>query len=163
MKLIAHRANTNGPNSNTENNPDKIIECIENGYDVEVDIRYDIKTDTLWLGHDTPEYMVNWWWLAGKADHLWIHCKDIQTLHEFSTKTSSQVFLVLLITFSMSTKMNFLPMKSAMKHIVNRLIEIKVIFTRCNKTPDNPMFCNRLFIIDEYELPKACKTSFVFN
>lgn len=89
MKLIAHRANTNGPNSNTENNPDKIIECIENGYNVEVDIRYDIKTDTLWLGHDTPEYMVNWWWLAGKADHLWIHCKDIQTLHEFSTKTSS--------------------------------------------------------------------------
>lgn len=89
MKLIAHRGNTNGHNSKTENHPDQIIKCIENGYDVEVDLRYDTKTDTLWLGHDAPQHMITWWWLAGKADYLWIHCKDIQTLHEFSTKTSS--------------------------------------------------------------------------
>lgn len=89
MKLIAHRGNTNGHNPKTENHPDQIIKCIENGYDVEVDIRYDTKTDTLWLGHDAPQHMTTWWWLAGKADYLWIHCKDIQTLHEFSTKTSS--------------------------------------------------------------------------
>ena len=88
MKLIAHRGNTNGPSPDTENHPVQIIKCIESGYDVEVDLRYDIKSDTLWLGHDEPQYMVTWWWLAGKADHLWIHCKDIQTLHEFSTKTS---------------------------------------------------------------------------
>ena len=40
------------------------------------------------MGHDEPQYMVTWWWLAGKAEHLWIHCKNIQTLHEFSTKTA---------------------------------------------------------------------------
>ena len=45
MKLIAHRANINGPDSSTENSPDQIDKCIEQGYDVEVDIRYDPKTD----------------------------------------------------------------------------------------------------------------------
>lgn len=92
MKLIAHRANLNGPNSTTENSPEQIIYCIEQGYDVEVDVRYDTKSNTLWLGHDEPQYMVSWYWLAGKANHLWIHCKDIATLHEFSVKTSGYNF-----------------------------------------------------------------------
>ena len=32
--------------------------------------------------------MVTWYWLAGKQDYLWIHCKDITTFHEFSMKIS---------------------------------------------------------------------------
>ena len=76
MKLIAHRANTNGPDASIENDPKQIDKCIEQGYDVEIDVRYDPKTERLWLGHDTPDYPVTWWWLAGRADHLWIHCKD---------------------------------------------------------------------------------------
>lgn len=88
MKLIAHRANIDGPNSDTENSPDKIQECIEDGYDVEIDVRYDPKTERLWLGHDEPQYPVTWWWLAGRANYLWIHCKDITTLHAFSNRTS---------------------------------------------------------------------------
>ena len=88
MKLIAHRGNIDGPNPETENTPEQIVKCIDQGYDVEVDIRIDIKTNTLWLGHDTPDHMITWWWLAGKSKNLWIHCKDIQTLHEFSANTS---------------------------------------------------------------------------
>ena len=88
MKLIAHRANIDGPNSDTENSPDKIQECIEDGYDVEIDVRYDPKTERLWLGHDEPQYPLTWWWLAGRANYLWIHCKDITTLHAFSNGTS---------------------------------------------------------------------------
>ena len=88
MKLIAHRANLDGPDPSTENSPEQIISCIEQGYDVEIDVRYDPLTDRLWLGHDEPQYMITWFWLAGKQDHLWIHCKDITTLHEFSDKTS---------------------------------------------------------------------------
>ena len=88
MKIIAHRANLNGPNPLTENHPDQIISCIESGYDVEIDVRYDLETDKVLLGHDESQYDVTWYWLAGKTDHLWIHCKDITTLHEFSTKTS---------------------------------------------------------------------------
>ena len=88
MKLIAHRANTNGPDASIENDPKQIDKCIEQGYDVEIDVRYDPKTERLWLGHDTPDYPVTWWWLAGRADHLWIHCKDITTLHQFSNATN---------------------------------------------------------------------------
>ena len=88
MKLIAHRANVEGPNPSTENKPEQIISCIEQGYDVEIDVRYDPYTNKLWLGHDEPQYMITWYWLAGNQDRLWIHCKDITTLHEFSAKTS---------------------------------------------------------------------------
>lgn len=87
MKLIAHRANLNGPNPLEENSPDQIQRCIESGVDVEIDVRYDPKTNSLWLGHDEPQYMVTWWWLAGRAEHLWIHCKDLITLHQFATET----------------------------------------------------------------------------
>ena len=88
MRLIAHRANTDGPNLETENHPDKILECIEQGYDVEIDVRYEPKSETLWLGHDEPQYMVSWYWMAGKAQYLWIHCKDLTTLYEFVNNTN---------------------------------------------------------------------------
>lgn len=87
MKLIAHRANLNGPKPETENHPHQILYCIEQGYDVEIDLRYDPVTDRFWLGHDEPQYMITWYWLAGNQDKLWIHCKDLTTLHEFSYNT----------------------------------------------------------------------------
>tara|TARA_B100000287_G_scaffold416911_1_gene452135 strand:+ start:22 stop:498 length:477 start_codon:yes stop_codon:yes gene_type:complete len=87
MKLIAHKGNTDGPNPATENHPEQVEKCIEAGYDVEVDLWYD-QDGKLWLGHKEPQYEVTWWWLAGKAEHLWIHCKDFPTLHEFTTNTS---------------------------------------------------------------------------
>jgi len=40
------------------------------------------------LGHDEPQHAVTWWWLAGRSQHLWIHCKDITTLHAFANGTS---------------------------------------------------------------------------
>ena len=57
MKLIAHRGNIDGPNPETENTPEQIVKCIDQGYDVEVDIRIDIKTNTLWLEDDTPDHI----------------------------------------------------------------------------------------------------------
>ena len=88
MKLISHRANTDGSNTSTENSPEQIARCIEKGYDVEIDIRYDSLTDKLWLGHDEPQYSVNWYWLAEKKDNLWIHCKNLDALYHFSHGTS---------------------------------------------------------------------------
>jgi len=87
MRIIAHRANIDGPGPD-ENKPDQIDKCIELGYDVEIDVRYDQHTNRLWLGHDKPQYMVTWYWLANRNEYLWIHCKDITTLYEFSAKTS---------------------------------------------------------------------------
>jgi len=88
MKLIAHKGNVNGPNTSTENTPQQIDWCIENGYDVEIDVRYNVEKDKFYLGHDESKYEINWWWLAGRLEHLWIHCKDLTTLHEFTSNTS---------------------------------------------------------------------------
>ena len=88
MKLIAHKGNVNGPDPSKENTPEQIEWCIDNGYDVEIDVRYNSENDKFYLGHDDSQYEINWWWLAGKTDHLWIHCKDITTLHEFAANTS---------------------------------------------------------------------------
>ena len=88
MKLIAHKGNVNGPDPSKENTPEQIEWCIDNGYDVEIDIRYNPDNDKFYLGHDEHQHEVNWWWLAGKSAHLWIHCKDLTTLHEFTANTS---------------------------------------------------------------------------
>ena len=83
MIIISHRGNIDGP-SEGENHPDSIDKCISLGYDVEVDVRYDLLTSVFWLGHDKPQYKVSWKWVANRHDRLWIHCKDIITLHEFT-------------------------------------------------------------------------------
>jgi hypothetical protein len=88
MKLIAHKGNIDGPNPASENNPEQIDVCIAAGYDVEVDLWWDNEKRKLWLGHCEPQYEVSWWWLAGRTDHLWIHCKDFATLNEFTINTS---------------------------------------------------------------------------
>ena len=89
MKLIAHRGNTHGPDEGKENSPDYIDQCLSEGYDAEIDVRYDPKTNVLWLGHDEPQYKVSWKWIANRNELLWIHCKDITTLHEFSKTTTT--------------------------------------------------------------------------
>ncbi len=88
MKLISHRGNTSGPNPLMENNPEYIDEAIDSGFDVEIDLRYHILTQSLWLGHDEPQYKIDWWWLAKRNKQLWIHCKNIDTLDYMSTNTS---------------------------------------------------------------------------
>ena len=88
MKLIAHKGNINGPNPAIENNPEQIDVCITAGYDVEIDLWWDAEERKLWLGRSERQYEITWWWLAGRSNHLWIHCKDFPTLHEFTTNTS---------------------------------------------------------------------------
>ena len=39
MKIIAHRANLDGPNSRNENQISSINNCLDLGFDVEIDIR----------------------------------------------------------------------------------------------------------------------------
>lgn len=87
MKLIAHRGNINGPNPLDENNPEYIEKAISNGYDVEIDIRYETSGNNFYLGHDDPQYEVNSQWLLKRMNNLWIHCKNINSLFYFSSKT----------------------------------------------------------------------------
>ena len=91
MKLIAHRGNINGPNPETENTVNQIDKCIEEGYDVEIDLWYNITTQTFWLGHDHPKEIITFYELAKRSQYLWVHCKDITTL-DFMSRTSFNFF-----------------------------------------------------------------------
>ncbi len=88
MKLIAHRGNIKGTNSSQENCPEYVESAINDGFDVEVDIWYDRFDNKFYLGHDSPQYATTWGWLAKNIAHLWIHCKNIEALYEFSHATS---------------------------------------------------------------------------
>jgi hypothetical protein len=88
MKLIAHRGNINEPNPLEENKPEYIEEAISQGFDVEIDLRYDTLNKKLYLGHDEPQYPTTWFWVGQYIDNLWIHCKNVEALYEFSHTTS---------------------------------------------------------------------------
>lgn len=77
MKLIAHRGNINGPDPENENSPKYVESAIQQGYDVEIDLRVGVG---LQLGHDKSQYFIDSSWLNTFKDNLWIHCKDFATL-----------------------------------------------------------------------------------
>ena len=84
MKLIAHRGNINGSDPLEENSPEYIEAAIAEGYDVEIDIRYDTFDKKLYLGHDEPQYVTTWFWLGKYINNLWVHCKNVEALYEFA-------------------------------------------------------------------------------
>lgn len=84
MKLIAHRGNVEGPKPREENNPEYIEKAIFMGYDVEVDVWYDKYEEQFYLGHDEMQYLVHIDWLEKNIDSIWIHCKNIESLYQFS-------------------------------------------------------------------------------
>jgi hypothetical protein len=74
VKLISHRGNINGSDSLNENAPLYIDAAISAKFDVEVDFW---KIDhRFYLGHDHPQYEVNYRWFKDREHKLWIHCKN---------------------------------------------------------------------------------------
>ena len=47
MKIISHRGNLNGPESETENSPQKIEQALKLGYECEIDVWYESGNFTL--------------------------------------------------------------------------------------------------------------------
>jgi len=78
MKIISHRGNLNGIDEQRENNPIFIDECIQFGFDVEIDLR--VKNKTLYLGHDYAQYPISIEWLLERKQNLWIHIKEYEAL-----------------------------------------------------------------------------------
>ena len=74
--LISHRGNIDGKIVERENSPEYIMEAINKGYSVEVDVWY--VSGVLYLGHDKPQYDISIDFL--KNDKLWCHCKNIEAL-----------------------------------------------------------------------------------
>ena len=81
MIRISHRGNTDGPNPKRENIPTYIVETLERGFDVEVDIRY--IDGQYYLGHDYPRVPISLDFL--KNPRLWCHAKDGTTLRKALT------------------------------------------------------------------------------
>lgn len=73
LRIISHRGNLSGPGQR-ENHPEQIDSCIESGFDCEIDLW--VKGDTLLLGHDFGEYLINLKWLRDRENSLWVHCKN---------------------------------------------------------------------------------------
>lgn len=81
MKIIAHRANFEGPNTNKENQKFSINYCLELGYDVEIDIRF--LEGKLYLGHDEPKVIISLEELRMIKNKVWIHCKNLNAISFF--------------------------------------------------------------------------------
>lgn len=73
---VCHRGNLVGPVRKLENNFGILIQREIQGHEVEVDVWY--HENTLWLGHDKPEYKITLEWLAN-SNRRWIHAKDGKT------------------------------------------------------------------------------------
>ena len=80
MILISHKGNTNGKIDSKENKPDYILEAIDKGFDVEIDVWYTNSNKGWFLGHDQPQYRVDSDFL--KMSEIWCHAKDVNTLNE---------------------------------------------------------------------------------
>ncbi len=88
MILIAHRGNIAGANPELENNPLYVDKAIEQGYNVEIDIRGSFYTK-FYLGHDKPQYIVSPGWLFERSQYLWLHAKDLQALHSLTQQVTA--------------------------------------------------------------------------
>jgi hypothetical protein len=77
MNFISHRGNIDGK-CGKENHPEQIKLCVEQGYEVEIDV-WGIDSK-FYLGHDNPQYLVDFMFLCNTPG-LWIHCKNIEALN----------------------------------------------------------------------------------
>jgi hypothetical protein len=83
MILISHRGNLKGRIETSENNPLYVDEALTQGYDVEIDVWYIESENTEWslfLGHDYPQYQIDFEWFTKRLTKLWVHCKNIESI-----------------------------------------------------------------------------------
>lgn len=90
MKIISHRGNIKGINSENENKPSYIDSAIKLGYEVEIDIRF--VDNEFWLGHDYGQYKINEKWMDLRKNYLWFHCKDIESALKLSEMNNFNFF-----------------------------------------------------------------------
>ena len=83
MILISHRGNINGRMESWENEPTYLDLAISKEYDIEVDVWY--VDGVLYLGHDKPQYGVDFRWFRDRITKLWVHCKNIEAVLFFKT------------------------------------------------------------------------------
>jgi len=90
VKIIAHRANLNGPKPYDENNPLIVDKVIEMGLDVEIDLR--CYNNQYYLGHDNPDYAISKQWLEDRSEFLWVHCKNEESIMNLNNTKNINYF-----------------------------------------------------------------------
>jgi hypothetical protein len=85
MFKISHRGNLTGPNIERENTISYVEEALNDNYSCEVDLW--LANNTLFFGHDEPQYLVPKGFLEHNKDLLWIHCKNLNAL-DYLTKNN---------------------------------------------------------------------------
>lgn len=88
MILISHRGNINGRKIEKENTEEYILEAINKGYNVEIDVWY--FNDKWYLGHNEPEKLIDFNFLLNPK--FWIHAKSIDTLYELIKHKELKIF-----------------------------------------------------------------------
>jgi hypothetical protein len=86
MILIAHRGNLTGPNKESENMPDYINVAIQKGFYVEIDVW--LINNKLFLGHDEPQYEINFDFIENS--HMYCHAKNLDAL-EYMIKNKDKI------------------------------------------------------------------------
>jgi len=116
MKIIAHRANINGPNKSLENKPEQILYAISQGYDCEIDLWY--INNILYLGHDEPQYQIGINFLIEYADKLWCHCKHMESFESLLQYNQLNCFYHQSDDYILTSKKNIwvYPGKTVPKH-----------------------------------------------
>jgi hypothetical protein len=74
MILISHRGNIDGVHKSYENQVDYINNALNEGFEVEIDVRCHNKQ--LYLGHDEPNVKIDNSFLINSK--LWCHAKDLE-------------------------------------------------------------------------------------
>ena len=86
MRVISHRGNLYGPNKDTENKIDCVVDCLNKKLEVEIDIH--VKNNNLYLDHDgnlnNPLSAISlaefFFLFEDYKDKLWIHCKNLESI-----------------------------------------------------------------------------------
>jgi hypothetical protein len=88
MYFISHRGNTSGPNLKEENEPGYVLNTVNMGFDVEIDIWFlyscSLSDGMFYLGHDKPQYPIDYAFIEKIKPHAWFHCKNLEALVRIS-------------------------------------------------------------------------------
>ena len=96
MYFISHRGNTSGPNFKDENEPSYILNTIDMGFDVEIDLWFwyscSISSGMFFLGHDKPQYPISDEFIEKIKPYAWFHCKNLEALNRIAQFDNSNYF-----------------------------------------------------------------------
>jgi hypothetical protein len=89
MLIISHRGNLGNSSPEMENKPEQVANALYEGFDVEIDVWLD--KDGFYLGHDSPQYKVEFSFL--RKTGLWIHCKHVEAMAVLSSFSEINAFM----------------------------------------------------------------------